>query len=239
MAEWRGDVEMDVIAELTEDEGVAGASMEQTFREKTESWWNLAHQQPAYRELDATDGKEKSSAMHISSRTSNRVFNSRTQDMWDLSESVMELYESCQRRENLRSLRRDARDMIEKQESVDVQSWLAQSDETGFIRIYFPLDGPKFQHSRLIPCTIETTAQQICRILGISVSALHVQLNGDIIERLDGEQMPLLLQNNYLMTLGYESVTKVKEEGLKEDLGFLIRFYAGNAEFHIILYCLT
>ena len=218
---------MDVISESFANESTLATISEKSFREQTDSWWNLAHQAKSNKIESIDVGGSKSLPSHSGSRTSNRVFNSHSQDVWDLSESVMELYEACQRRENLRSLRRDARDMLEKQDSIDVQSWLAQSDDTGFIRVYFPLDGSRFKHSRLIPCTVETTAQQICQLLGISVNALYVQLNGDIIERVESDQVPLLMQNNYLMTLGFESMRKVKEEGLKEDLGFLIRFYAG------------
>ena len=36
-----------------------------------------------------------------------------------------------------------------------------------------------------------------------------------------------MLQNDYLTGLGYGDMSRIQEQGCNEDLGYLIRFYAG------------
>ena len=92
-----------------------------------------------------------------------------------------------------------------------------------------------YSKSQMVPCTLSTSAHKICLMLGISLNALHVQLNGDIIRRLDPYEHPLVLQNEYLAGLGYNDIVRIQEEGTKEDLGYLIRFYAGERFNNIVL----
>ena len=66
-------------------------------------------------------------------------------------------------------------------------------------------------------------------MLGISLNSLHVQYNGDIIQRLDTYEHPLMMQNEYLVGIGYCDLDRIQEEGTNEDLGYLIRFYYGKS----------
>ncbi|KAK6982025.1 PH domain leucine-rich repeat-containing protein phosphatase 1, partial [Biomphalaria glabrata] len=60
-----------------------------------------------------------------------------------------------------------------------------------FIRVFqSDTDGT----GRLFPCTLSTPAQKICLQLGIPGNALHVQLSGDVIRRMEAIDCPLAIQ---------------------------------------------
>ncbi|KAK2835007.1 hypothetical protein Q5P01_015491 [Channa striata] len=58
--------------------------------------------------------------------------------------------------------------------------------------------------------------------------ALFVQLHGGAVRRLGGEEKPLQILNEYLISLGFEDAWRVQEEGLNPETGCLIRFYFGK-----------
>lgn len=96
----------------------------------------------------------------------------------------------------------------------------------GYIQVHAP--DTNFSRSQLIPLTLSTSAHKVCLMLGISLNALHIQLHGDIIRRLDPYEHPLVLQNEYLAGLGYSDISRIQHEGLMDDLCYLIKFYAGR-----------
>ncbi|XP_057696678.1 PH domain leucine-rich repeat-containing protein phosphatase 1-like [Corythoichthys intestinalis] len=58
--------------------------------------------------------------------------------------------------------------------------------------------------------------------------ALFVQLHGGIVRRLQDDERPLQLLNEYLTNLGFEDPWRVQEEGMNPGIGSLIRFYFGK-----------
>ena len=67
-----------------------------------------------------------------------------------------------------------------------------------------------------------------CYIVGVPPNSLHVQFGGDLIRRLDPDEHPLVLQNEYLSKIGYHGVYRIQLEGLSVELGYLIRFFSGQ-----------
>ncbi|XP_012874350.1 PREDICTED: PH domain leucine-rich repeat-containing protein phosphatase 1, partial [Dipodomys ordii] len=57
---------------------------------------------------------------------------------------------------------------------------------------------------------------------------LYVQLHGETTRRLEADEKPLQIQNDYLFQLGFGELWRVQEEGLDSEVGCLIRFYAGK-----------
>ena len=111
---------------------------------------------------------------------------------------------------------------------VDVARWIGDDTSHGFIRVSSSESADNNAYSRLFPCTLSTTAQKICVQLGIPHNALHVQLNGDIIRRMEPSDCPLAVQSEYLASIGYANLRRIQEEGAKEELSFLVKFYSGE-----------
>ncbi|RXM30626.1 PH domain leucine-rich repeat-containing protein phosphatase 1 [Acipenser ruthenus] len=61
-----------------------------------------------------------------------------------------------------------------------------------------------------------------------SIPTLYVQLHGEAVRRLDPDEKPLQIQNDYLFQLGFKDPWRVQEEGMDSEIGCLIRFYAGK-----------
>ncbi len=189
-----------------------------SYKDRTQAWWSVGE----YLE------NGRSALTHQSAKftlTGNRVFGNQKEDLWDLSDSLMELYEQTQT-ENIAATLQMVKHRKTIDKDVDPKEWLAEDTTHGYIRVHAP--DTNFSRSQSLPCTLSTSAHKICLMLGISLNALHVQLNGDIIRRLDPYEHPLVLQNEYLAGLGYSDISRIQEEGLSEDLAFLIKFYAGG-----------
>ena len=187
-------------------------------RDRTEAWWSVN------KYLDSRNLTHQSAKFSL---TGNRVFGNHREEVWDLSDSLMELYEAIQRKEGtgiqqIKRMRNDPNNL-----HVDVGDWLSKDISHGFIRVYAP-DMTNFFNSRLVPVTLSTTVQQVTHSLGLSMNSLHIQLSGDIIRRMDTYEHPLVIQNDYLNGLGYDDITRIQEEGVKQELGYLIRFYSGG-----------
>ncbi|XP_060029961.1 PH domain leucine-rich repeat-containing protein phosphatase 1 isoform X2 [Erinaceus europaeus] len=58
--------------------------------------------------------------------------------------------------------------------------------------------------------------------------SLYVQLHGETTRRLEADEKPLQIQNDYLFQLGFGELWRVQEEGMDSEVGCLIRFYAGK-----------
>uniref|UniRef100_A0A5F9D3W6 protein-serine/threonine phosphatase n=1 Tax=Oryctolagus cuniculus TaxID=9986 RepID=A0A5F9D3W6_RABIT len=57
---------------------------------------------------------------------------------------------------------------------------------------------------------------------------LYVQLHGETTRRLEADEKPLQIQNDYLFQLGFGELWRVQEEGMDSEIGCLIRFYVGK-----------
>jgi len=115
---------------------------------------------------------------------------------------------------------------------IDVASWLVADPGNGFVRVFAP-GGASVRASRSVPCTLATTAHKICLQLGIPGTSLHVQLAGDAVRRLEPHDRPLAIQNDYLMTLGYNNIAAMQAEGISDDLAYLVKFYSGTLYRHL------
>ncbi|BFZ13214.1 hypothetical protein BsWGS_16253 [Bradybaena similaris] len=155
------------------------------------------------------------------------------EETWDLSDSLADLYQAVTQRQLKEApgqkghTRRGSGggERVDGDRSVDMKKWLREDTRHGFIRVYTSEDET---NARVFPCTISTPAQKICLQLAIPGNSLHVQMNGDVIRRMEPFDCPLAIQNEYLAGLGYSDIKYIQEEGLKESLAYLIRFYAGK-----------
>lgn len=73
------------------------------------------------------------------------------------------------------------------------------------------------------PGRIRETAQKTT-----SPPSLYVQFHGETTRRLEADEKPLQIQNDYLFQLGFGELWRVQEEGMDSEIGCLIRFYAGK-----------
>ncbi|MGH0150396.1 UNVERIFIED_CONTAM: hypothetical protein FKN15_043980 [Acipenser sinensis] len=91
------------------------------------------------------------------------------------------------------------------------------------------------------PCqTGNFSTSQVCKCPGTltvapasehySIPTLYVQLHGEAARRLEPDEKPLQIQNDYLFQLGFKDPWRVQEEGMDSEIGCLIRFYAVKQE---------
>lgn len=66
--------------------------------------------------------------------------------------------------------------------------------------------------------------------------SLYVQLHGETTRRLEADEKPLQIQNDYLFQLGFGELWRVQEEGMDSEIGCLIRFYAGKEVAGLFMY---
>uniref|UniRef100_A0A2K5UES8 protein-serine/threonine phosphatase n=1 Tax=Macaca fascicularis TaxID=9541 RepID=A0A2K5UES8_MACFA len=77
---------------------------------------------------------------------------------------------------------------------------------------------------RPVLCTLDTTAGEVAaRLLQLGHKG-----GGVTTRRLEAEEKPLQIQNDYLFQLGFGELWRVQEEGMDSEIGCLIRFYAGK-----------
>ena len=230
----------------------AGASGGGGSQDTSDAWWSVGEF------LDSRQVTHHSTKLTL---TGNRVFtNNQKEDMWDLTDSLAELYEVSQKFESVNNTTGGTASTVQlnsrrvpassaassvanfrqnnnnntmtelHQKEVDIQDWLSKDPTHGFIRVY-PSSNASSQvygKSQLVPCTLSTSAHKICLVLGISINALHVQMNGDIIRRLDPYEHPLVLQNEYLTNVGISDMRRIQSEGTLPDLAYLIKFFSGE-----------
>ncbi|KAJ8336823.1 hypothetical protein SKAU_G00380430 [Synaphobranchus kaupii] len=65
---------------------------------------------------------------------------------------------------------------------------------------------------------------------GCLIPTLYVQLHGEAARRLEENEKPLQVQNDFLFKLGFKNPWRVQEEGMETEIGSLIRFYAGKPQ---------
>lgn len=116
----------------------------------------------------------------------------------------------------------------------NIDEWLSLDSNNGFIRLYDPTDASAaYPRSKLVPCTMWTTVEQICSRLNndLDPRTWYVQYHGDRIRHLRPDEAPLFIQHSYLLSIGYSSIQRLQQEGDKHDLGYLIRFLSGKYAF--------
>lgn len=145
-------------------------------------------------------------------------------DLWDLSDSLQDLYRDV----NNRNGEVNSPLKNHREEKIDVKKWIQQDTSHGFVRVF---SADSEESIRLFPCTLNTTAQKLCHQCGTPPNSLHVQLNGDIIRRLEPFDCPLALQNEYLQSIGYTDIQMNQEVGCSDDFHYLVKFYAGEIFF--------
>lgn len=143
-------------------------------------------------------------------------------DTWDLSDSIADLYmEVSEREEQERD--KSVGQLRESKTEVD-RKWLEKDTSNGFVRVF----QPDSEVSKVFPCTLSTSAHKLCLQCGRPPNSMHIQLNGDIIRRLEPFDCPLAIQNEYLQNVGYKGTKKIQQMGLCPDLSWLVKFYAGK-----------
>lgn len=183
------------------------------YRPVSDAWWSVGeYMQPGITHQSVV----------LSLRGTGRSYMPEEDEPWDLSDSLADMYEKIMNEMHPQL----PRHKTSREKASDIRNWLAKDMTNGFIRVYVP--DTNFNKSYLLPLSLNTPAHRVCLVLGIPPNSLHVQLNGDIIRRLDPYENPLVIQNEYLATIGYNDVTRIQEEGAKPELGFLIRFYTGK-----------
>uniref|UniRef100_A0A673YFE1 Leucine-rich repeat protein SHOC-2 n=1 Tax=Salmo trutta TaxID=8032 RepID=A0A673YFE1_SALTR len=121
-----------------------------------------------------------------------------------------------------------------KQLQPNDKAWVRADLQQGCIHVHDRLTP---SYPRAVLCTVDTTAGEIAARLGVPgpekvspAPALFAQLHGGAMRRLEDDEKPLQMQNEYLSNLGYGDPWRVQEEGMDPEIGCLIRFYAGKPQ---------
>lgn len=86
-----------------------------------------------------------------------------------------------------------------------------------------PLTGnPAVKHDPAYPGPLQTDHSDF-------TPTLYVQMHGEAARRLEQDEKPLQIQNDYLYKLGFKDPWRVQDEGMDTEIGCLIRFFAGKS----------
>ncbi|XP_063801561.1 PH domain leucine-rich repeat-containing protein phosphatase 2 isoform X4 [Pseudophryne corroboree] len=103
------------------------------------------------------------------------------------------------------------------------REWLREDPSRGCICIYGVDRGSSIPDLHVVLCTVHTEASEICA--SQETDGLYIQLNGDLVRRLEPQERPLHIIYQYLSDLGFQDTTRIQEEAAHSDLGCMIRFY--------------
>lgn len=103
----------------------------------------------------------------------------------------------------------------------DLLEWLEGSPEHGVVQVY-TLGST---YCDLVKCTVHTLAETV--MAKCLSHELHVQYGGRV-RKLDVEDRPLHIQNEFLRSIGYEEHRRVQLEGISPELGPLFKFVTGE-----------
>nr|XP_034338092.1 PH domain leucine-rich repeat-containing protein phosphatase 2 isoform X2 [Crassostrea gigas] len=191
----------------TQPQSESGSSLYGTQYHGAEAWWSMG-------EFLHQGLTHQSVGLSIHSKNDD--------DTWDLSDSIADLYmEVSEREEQERD--KSVGQLRESKTEVD-RKWLEKDTSNGFVRVF----QPDSEVSKVFPCTLSTSAHKLCLQCGRPPNSMHIQLNGDIIRRLEPFDCPLAIQNEYLQNVGYKDTKKIQQMGLCPDLSWLVKFYAGK-----------
>uniref|UniRef100_A0A3B3ZPP0 PPM-type phosphatase domain-containing protein n=1 Tax=Periophthalmus magnuspinnatus TaxID=409849 RepID=A0A3B3ZPP0_9GOBI len=122
-----------------------------------------------------------------------------------------------------------------KQLQVSDKTWVRSDLRRGCLHVH---DWLTPSYPRPVLCTVDTTAQEVALKVSGSKSgallritptpALFLQLHGGAVRRLEDDEKPLQILNEYLTNLGFEDPWRVQDEGMNPEIGCLIRFYFGK-----------
>nr|XP_012549953.2 protein phosphatase PHLPP-like protein isoform X1 [Bombyx mori] len=107
-------------------------------------------------------------------------------------------------------------------------------DEHGWIRVFeglepFAVDAP----SKLVKVTLSTTVEEINKDLGFTdESTLWMQIGGEKSRRLELDEYPLRIQDQFLATCGWRSESRRKRLAVDPELRQSLRWCAGPAGNH-------
>lgn len=102
----------------------------------------------------------------------------------------------------------------------DLLEWLEGSPENGVVQVYTPGS----TYCDLVKCSVHTHADTI--MAKCLSRELYVRYGGRV-RRLDMEDRPLHIQNEFLRSIGYEEHKRVQLEGISPELGPLFKFVTG------------
>ncbi|XP_075045238.1 PH domain leucine-rich repeat-containing protein phosphatase 2 [Mixophyes fleayi] len=103
------------------------------------------------------------------------------------------------------------------------REWLREDPGRGCVCVYGTDHGSSVPDLHVVLCTVSTEASQICA--SEETDSLYVQLNGDLVRRLDPQERPLHMVYQFLSDLGFRDPTRIQEEAAHSDLSCMIRFY--------------
>ncbi|KAG8562855.1 hypothetical protein GDO81_015841 [Engystomops pustulosus] len=103
------------------------------------------------------------------------------------------------------------------------KEWLREDPSRGCIYVYGTDQTSSLYDLHVVLCTVDTTASEI--LLSEGTESLYVQLNGDLVRRLETQERPLHMIYKYLSDLGFRDTTRIQEEAAHSDLSCMIRFY--------------
>ncbi|CAN2389443.1 PH domain and leucine rich repeat protein phosphatase [Pristimantis euphronides] len=103
------------------------------------------------------------------------------------------------------------------------REWLREEPSRGCVYVYGTDQTSSICDLHVVLCTVDTTASEI--LLSEGTESLYVQLNGDLVRRLEPQERPLHMIYKYLSDLGFRDTTRIQEEAAHSDLSCMIRFY--------------
>uniref|UniRef100_A0A8V5GPC2 Uncharacterized protein n=1 Tax=Melopsittacus undulatus TaxID=13146 RepID=A0A8V5GPC2_MELUD len=104
------------------------------------------------------------------------------------------------------------------------RDWLKKDVGRGCVYVYGGDSAAAASDLRLVLCTVETPAAEICG--GEGDRNLFLQLHGDFVRRLEPTEKPLQIVYDYLAGLGFDDPVRMQEEAANSDLSCMIRFYS-------------
>ncbi|XP_056381831.1 PH domain leucine-rich repeat-containing protein phosphatase 2 isoform X3 [Hyla sarda] len=103
------------------------------------------------------------------------------------------------------------------------KDWLREDPSRGCIYVYGTDHTSSICDVHVVLCTVDTRVSDI--LLSEGTDSLYVQLNGDLVRRLEPEERPLHMIYKYLSDLGFRDTARIQEEAAHSDLSCMIRFY--------------
>ncbi|KAM8946115.1 PH domain leucine-rich repeat-containing protein phosphatase 2 [Pelodytes ibericus] len=104
------------------------------------------------------------------------------------------------------------------------REWLREDPSRGCVYVYGGDQGAPIPDLHVVLCTVDTPASEICASEGRD--GLYVQLNGDLVRKLDPQERPLHMIYTYLSDLGFQDAVRIQDEAAHSDLSCMIRFYS-------------
>lgn len=119
-------------------------------------------------------------------------------------------------------------DSAQESSEESLSTWMGQDPRRGVIRVY----QPGSSYSDVVRCTVDTEGDEVMgRCL---VTELYLHYGTGLIRQVNVWDKPLLMQNEFLKSLGFSNIRRIQKEGMKTDLAPLFKFVAGKEDGHDI-----